>query len=147
MPFFLPLIVLIIVGLMLAIALARKGRIRSLQMGGRMLTLESQLDPNAVYDRVAGGVDVFAVEDRDPQTHVVLLSTKPTLATWGFFYPVVVAARPGGGTIIQVGIKSRLFQAGPLVTKWHNKCLKAIDQAVNGSAHGDNLPAARVVSR
>lgn len=138
--------VAIIIGLMVVIAFSRKGTIHSIPMGGRMSTFESPLDPDEVFARLASGVGTFKVEDRDPQTRSILLTTKPTLATWGFFYPIAITHNPGGGATIHIGIQSRLFQYGPLVTKWHKKCARAIEQTINDALIDQQFPTARIVA-
>ncbi len=66
-----------------------------------------------------------------------LLASPVSFFSWGFLYPVFIHAH-GSGSRIEVGIQSKFFQIGPVVTKWHRDCVAAIEQAVS-------LPEARVV--
>ncbi|WP_208325965.1 hypothetical protein, partial [Amycolatopsis arida] len=52
-------------------------------------------------------------------------SSRPTAFTWGFFYPVVVSAE-GTGARVEIGIKPKVFQYGPLVTRAHRKLAHAV---------------------
>lgn len=109
---------------------ARTGTLQTVPLGSRFESFNSELSPAEVVERLAAGVPGFAIDDVDRDDTAVLLSTKPTFATWGFFYPVHVAADGRGGSEITVGIKSKLFQFGPLVTKWHRQCLLAVQTTV-----------------
>jgi len=129
---------LIVVGYIFAAL--RTGTVRSVAMGSRIETLHSRLSPQEVYARLTAGVSGFHMDDADPQAQIVLLSTKPTFATWGFFYPVMISESPNGGTELRISIRSKLIQWGPLVTRWHRKCSSAVDLQINGE-----LPSARVV--
>lgn len=132
--------IIVIVGVFLLIAFLRRGTVASQPMGSRIETFTTAMEPDAVFDTVARGFYPFKHEDSDRAARAIVLATSPTFATWGFFFPVHIEARPGGGSIVRVGIRSKLFQWGPLVTRWHLKCTRAIEQAVNAE-----LPAARVV--
>lgn len=70
---------------------------------------------------------------REHARSIVVLTTKPTFATWGFFYPVHITESAGGSTVT-VGIRSRLVQFGPLVRSAHPQCEAAIEQQLVGSA-------------
>ena len=61
------------------------------------------------------------VAHADPASGRLLLEDQPSLASWGFYYPVTIVAVPEGGSRVDVGIKSRAFQFGPLVTRAHEK--------------------------
>lgn len=131
---------LIVVGIFLLIAYTRSGRVDKFPMTKREILFTSQLEPQMLISQITKGVGEFKVEDADAENGLVLLTTKPTFGTWGFFYPVEISAQPGGGSIVRIGIKSRVIQIGPLVTKWHKKCAAAVEHAT-----GTELPTARVV--
>jgi len=134
------LVMVIGLGVCLAIALTRRGKVTSIAFGSRVAQIDTPLGPDAVFARLANGVSEFTLEDSDASTHTLLLSTTLTFATWGFFYPITIAPNPSGGSTVRIGIRSKVFQWGPLVTKWHRKCQTEIEGALGGE-----LPAARVV--
>ncbi len=137
----LPLIMLVVLGIALVIAFVRKGKVTTITMGSTSRTLASNLTVLEAFDRLSAGVASFRVEDISKDMSAILLTNGPTLGTWGFFYPVVISPSADGGSLIQIGIRSRIFQLGPLVTKWHRKCVAEIEDALGGGA----LPTARVV--
>lgn len=120
----------------ITIALVRRGKARTAALGGRRLEVRTAAAPEAVLAvlRELGGP--YRTDDLDPARGVVVLSSRPTLATWGFFYPIFIHA-DGTGSRIEVGIKSRFIQFGPLVSAAHRTCVAAIEAALG-------LPVARV---
>ncbi len=123
------------------IAYVRKATVDSAALTRKTIVIESQLAPTDVYKRLTTGVGKFALEDSDESRCIVLLTTKPSFATWGFFYPVHIVGT-GAGSQITVGIRSRLFQVGPLVTSAHKQCVAAVELEIG---RGQGLPTAQVV--
>jgi hypothetical protein len=112
------------------IALTRKGRVGVTLVGSRRHELFVPLDPDSVFARLQR-VDVrYRIDDADPATKRLVLSSSPSLFTWGFLFPINIRDHAGGGSDIEVGIHSRLVQAGPLVTRAHARCLDDISQAL-----------------
>jgi len=122
------------------IARRRKGSLRTMSNRGGAIRVSSPLPPEQVFERLVRGVDEFEVEDSDLESNKLLLSSKPTFSTWGFFYPVFISEKTGGGSEVDIAVNSRLIQIGPLVTKWQKKCATAVCSALGGE-----LPKARVV--
>ncbi|MCP3798427.1 hypothetical protein NLX83_04055 [Allokutzneria sp. A3M-2-11 16] len=130
---FLPAVfVFVFVGILFLVAYNRKGSVATVQMSKRRLVVQSPAPPQVVYgwlvQHCPGG---YAVEDHDPSRGIVLLSSRPSAFTWGFFYPAVVSA-DGAGTRVDLGIKSKAFQYGPLVTRAHRKLAGALAGLVQG---------------
>jgi hypothetical protein len=136
-------IVFPILAVFLVIAFTRSATVDSAPLTSKTITIESVLPPAEVFQRIQGGVGKFAHEASDPARGIVVLTTKPSFATWGFFYPVHIVESANGSTLT-VGIRSRVFQIGPLVTAAHRQCEKAIEQQLVGSA-SRHIPSARVV--
>lgn len=130
------LVPLVVIAAGLIIAFSRKGSVASTQIGARRLELTSVLDPAAVFERITQIGGRYKVDDASPVSLSVILSTSPTLVTWGFFFPVVIQPA-GNGARIEIGIQSRLFQWGPVVTHAHKRCAAEIERALA-------LPAARI---
>jgi len=72
----------------------------------------------------------YKIEEVVPDGSRVILSTPITLFSYGFFYPVYFSVQPDRSTLVEVGIASRAFQWGPVVTHNHDKCFKMVAQAV-----------------
>jgi hypothetical protein len=133
--YFAVLLIVIVIGY--GIAFTRKGSVATTRLGSRRRETCSELDVATVYERLAliGG-GKFSVDDKDPQQHIIILSSPVTFFTWGFLYPVYLY--PSGNlTRIEVGCSSKFFQIGPLVTKAHDECIHAILAALS-------VPVARV---
>ncbi len=59
----------------------------------------------------------------------IVLADQPTATSWGFFYPITLSTKPDGTTILTIGIKSRLMQFGPVVSKHHKRLMEQITSA------------------
>jgi hypothetical protein len=132
--------VIVIPGVVMAvgllIAFLRKGSVASTRMGTRRIEVVSAMDPAAVFARLTRITGDLKVDDASPDAKIVILSSSPSLVTWGFLYPVIIHAA-GTGSRIEVGVLSKVLQWGPLVTRAHKKCVAAIEDAIG-------IPAARV---
>jgi hypothetical protein len=131
------LIPLVIVGLGFLIASMRRGSVSGTHLGSRRHTLHNAADPAMVFERLRAIGHPYRVDDADPEHRILVLSSPPTFATWGFLYPIVITPDGSGGSQIQLGITSRFIQFGPLVTKWHNKLRDEVQHLLG-------VPAARV---
>lgn len=130
--------VLVLVAVLYAVAAFRKGKVDSIGFSSRVLEFDVASDRTEVFMAISRGVDGFRKEDADAERGLILLTTGPSFATWGFFFPIILEELPEGGTRIRISISSRIFQVGPLVTKWHKKCLAAVESSVG------TLPLARI---
>ena len=135
--FFVVPLVVVVIGYL--IASTRRGSVSGTRIGSRRHTIHNAADPQLVFDRITAIGHPFRIDDSDPQTKRIVLSTSPTFGTWGFFYPIEIKASPTGGTQIDIGIASKFVQIGPLVTKWHNKAKDSIVDLLG-------VPAARVAT-
>lgn len=127
---------LVVVGLGFVIATSRRGSVAGTRIGSRKLDVHNAADPDAVFGRLRTLGGKYRLDDSDPQRRVLVFSSPPTFATWGFLYPVNVVPE-GGGTRIEIGIASRFIQFGPLVTSAHKQLAAAIEDELG-------VPVARV---
>lgn len=111
------------------VAFLRKGKAASAQLGSRRLDLHTPADPDTVFQRISQLRGKFSADDADPARKIVVLASSLSIASWGFLYPVFIHAE-GSGSRIEVGCHSKVFQLGPVVTKWHRECASAIEQAL-----------------
>ena len=107
------------------IAFTRKGSVASASLGSRRKEFVVPADIETAFRSISSMRGKFTVDDRDPATKVIVLSSPVTLFTWGFLFPVFLHAE-GTGTRVVVGCHSKFFQIGPLVTKSHDACEAAI---------------------
>lgn len=126
----------VLVSVMLLVAFTRKGSVATVAMTKRRIVLHSAAPPGVVYGWLAQYCPTgYSVADADPARGIVLLSSRPTVLTWGFFYPAVVSAE-GAGTRVDLGIKSKLFQYGPFVTQAHRKLAHALASLTQSHVEG-----------
>ena len=116
--------------IMILVATQRKMPASAAKQTSRRLTLTSPLAPAAVIAKLQQAQwRRIKVHDSDAARGVVVLATGVTGFSWGFFYPVFVTPS-GSGSTIEIGIKSRIFQAGPVVTNSHKAAVAEIEQAL-----------------
>lgn len=75
----------------------------------------------------------YCIETIAPDQGFITLSTKPTLTSWGFFYPIYLSQQADHQTFVEIGIKSRAIQIGPLVSRNHERCAAGIFAAIFAS--------------
>ncbi|MFT3700377.1 MAG: hypothetical protein QM831_44945 [Kofleriaceae bacterium] len=129
---------LIMIGIGYVVAFSRRGR-TSMAMPGRNQTLHHPASPDEVFNALKKIPPPFKVDDADPGTKIVVLSSPVTFFSWGFLYPVFITPNGAGGSQITVGCTSKLIQMGPIVTNAHNKAVAAVERTLS-------IAAARVVS-
>jgi hypothetical protein len=101
-------------------------------------------ETTTVTTRVPAADALAALSNRPPEKVTVarsdagrqraILADRMSFASWGFYYPVDFRTRPDGGTDISVGIRSKGFQMGPLVTRARNKMADRVLAVVEGRA-------------
>ncbi|WP_340682617.1 hypothetical protein LCL61_28640 [Amycolatopsis coloradensis] len=129
--------VVVLLGLMLLVAFTRKGSVATIAMTARRIKLHTAAPPDMVYTWLTQHCPTgYSVDDHDAARGIVILSSRPTVSTWGFFYPAVIHAE-GAGTRVDLGITSKLFQYGPLVTRAHGKLAHALASLTQGHIEGD----------
>ncbi|KID31638.1 hypothetical protein [Prauserella rugosa] len=112
---------LVAAGVMFLVATTRKGSVASIAMTKRRIVLWSSAPPEALYAWVTQYCPQgYRLEDADPASGRFVVSSRPSFATWGFFFPGVVYADPAGSRL-ELGITSRAVQWGPLVGREHRK--------------------------
>jgi hypothetical protein len=127
----------VVVSVGFLVALTRRGSVTGTRIGSRCHEIVSAGDPATMFERLRGIGAPYRIDDEDARAKILVLSSPPTFATWGFLYPVVVTPAAGGGSRIQIGITSRFIQFGPLVTRAHANARHAIENTVG-------IPVARV---
>ena len=114
---------LLLIAIAYVVAFTRKGNVR-MGMSSSQITINSPAAPEVVIERIKMIGSPYHIDAAEGP--VVIVSSPVTFGSWGFFYPVHVHAA-GSGSRIVVGVSSKVFQIGPLVTRAHNKCVEAIE--------------------
>ena len=69
------------------------------------------------------GYKIPAIDESKGQ---LVLEESPTLTTWGFFFPISVSRQIDNTALIEVGIKSKAIQVGPIVSRRLENCVNGI---------------------
>jgi hypothetical protein len=81
---------------------------------------------------------IYKIEIFDEENSNIVLSDAANLTSYGFFYPIFVRSQ-GAETLVEVGVKSRSWQVGPMVTRHHDRCFNWVKAAIlAGSIKGDS---------
>ena len=72
----------------------------------------------------------YKVDDFNESDAILVLSDSASLTSYGFFYPVYLSKQSDGKTVVNIGIKSKAFQLGPIVSRNHEKCFNGIKTAL-----------------
>jgi len=126
------IIAALIVGVVLVIAKMRKGSAALESKPSRLKSFSTSLTPSEAF-KVAirwASASAYKIDDVDEARLKFVLSDSATATSWGFFYPIFVSAGGERGAVVEVGIKSKALQYGPLVSRAHEKCFSAIKTAL-----------------
>jgi hypothetical protein len=98
----------------------------------RMLAVSTSASPEEALKTIIrfaqqSGYKVAAIQETTGQ---LVLEESISLMTWGFHFPVQVSQQADGITLVEVGIRSKLFQVGPIVSRTHEKCVAGIRAAL-----------------
>lgn len=124
---------LVLIAVAYVVAFTRKGNVR-MGMSSSPREIHSPAAPADVVARLQMIGTPYHIDAAEGP--IVILSSGVTFGSWGFFYPVHVHPE-GAGSKIVVGISSKVFQIGPLVTRAQNKCVEAIEATLS-------VPVARI---
>lgn len=101
--------------------------------GGKRLGFSTKVPVTEAYRAVSNFPQgKLSVVRADEGLKRVILADGMGWTSWGFYYPVDFVARHDGGTDINIGIRSKAIQFGPLVTRAHGKTLEAVRSIVEG---------------
>lgn len=102
------------------------------QFGGKRLGFSTSVPPAEAYRAIAnlGPGYKFSVARSSEPMKRLLLADGMGFSSWGFYYPVDLAARADGGTDVSIGIRSKAIQWGPLVTRAQKKMVDQLQALV-----------------
>lgn len=73
----------------------------------------------------------YKMEAVDEENFKIVFGDSVSSFSWGFFYPIYLSKTTNGETKIEIGIKSKAAQIGPVVSSKHDAFLKKIKDVVN----------------
>ena len=100
-------------------------------IGRRMMSFQMASDTEAVFSAILASFPRgrYKVASHDMARGRIFLEAPISWASWGFYFPIDISER-GGGTLIEIGIVSKAFQWGPLVTRAHKELFETVRSAV-----------------
>lgn len=118
---------------MYLLAESRKAPSTSDELPSYVQAFSSPLPPASILKTIArfaptGGYRVEAIDEINGR----IILNKPSSMIYlysGFFYPIFLTSQSDGTTLVQIGIKPKIHQAGPM-TKDHDKCVNDIKVAL-----------------
>ena len=118
--------VLVVIGLV--VAAMRKGASAMNQRPRRIQYFVAWGTPDVIMRAIIRFAQTsgYKIDAIDEPTGRIVLSDSANLVSWGFFYPVFLTYQNNGSTTVEVGIKSKIFQMGPIVTRYHEKMLNGL---------------------
>lgn len=94
------------------------------------------------------GLGGYELLEEAPDLGLRTLGSGPSAMSWGFFFPVRVQSCGFGGSVVEVGIRSRFLQWGPVVGRHHQAFLDALGDRVKLTpATATDGPAYRLLGR
>ena len=107
-------------------AYRRKGKVETMTIGARAVEIRNAADPDTVFASIAAIGPPYKVDDAEPVKRMLVLSSRPSIWSYGFLYPVIVHPDEGGSRI-ELGVSSRFFHLGPGMGRAQSLCAKAIE--------------------
>jgi hypothetical protein len=120
-------VVLMIISVAIVVAAMRKATSAVATKPSRLRAFALQQNGSDVLKQVIAYAQVggYKIEDIDEAIGRVILSDSVSLTSFGFFYPVYISQH-GDETVVEVGIKPRLPQVGPIVTRNLERCVNGL---------------------
>ncbi len=123
---------IVMAGIGLIIAAMRRG---SSVIGTKPSRLQSFTSADNPQETLKGivrfaqqaGYKISAIDEVKGQ---LVLEESASATSWGFFFPIFVSRQSDNATVVEVGIKSKLVQVGPIVSRSHEKCVNGIKAAL-----------------
>jgi hypothetical protein len=105
----------------------RRGKVRKHFIGAKQIDVVVLAEPALAFEAIKQVGEPFHVDDSDADSKRIVLSSNPTVFSWGFFYPIEIAPFERGSKIT-IGIKSKFLWAGSIVTQTaHKRCARAVE--------------------
>ncbi len=111
-----------------------------IQKPKQLLKFSTNQSPQTIIEHVTllARTFNFTIEDINERIGRIILGSYFNWTSWGFFYPVYVSIQNDEKTLVEVGIKSRLYQYGPVVTRAHKKFYNKVKNAILTNIEPEN---------
>ena len=132
------LVVLIFTG----IAVMRKGSSAVKTKPGQLMSFTTLMTASDVVKTVVRFAQQtgYEIDDIADSGERIILSDSTTLTSVGYFYPVYVSKQNDGNTLVEVGIKSKVLQVGPIAStiasRRLERCFNGIKAAITANTLG-----------
>lgn len=119
------------------VGILRRGNVRKHFIGATQREVTTAADPDTAFAAITRIDPPFRVDDADPGSKRIVLSTYPSVVSFGFLYPIEIEATEGGSKIT-IGIKPKFLSGGFIVKRAaHERCARTIEKLFE-------MPSARV---
>ena len=90
------------------------------------------MPPKATLKTIIGNAHQsgYKIEFLDEANGNLVLSDSPSLTSFGFFYPIYLTSNGETDTVVEVGIKSKVWQIGPIRARHHERCFNGMKAAI-----------------
>lgn len=118
--------------LLFVIAATRKGGDLLTKKPKKITSFTSDKNISEIFQKLLhfSQISSYKVEAIDETKFILILGENANLNGFGFFYPIYLSEDSDGKTKIEVGIKSKAIQAGPVVTKSLEKFTSNVKAAI-----------------
>lgn len=119
---------IIIAGIAFIISAMRKGSSVMESKPSRLESFEIKKAPQEALKAVIQSAQQagYKVSAMDENRGRVVFEEGASATSVGFFFPIFISQSTNNSSLIEVGIKSKLFQVGPIVSRSHEKFLSGI---------------------
>ena len=123
---------LIMLGLGISIAQMRSGSSVLGQRTRRSQSFTTALHPEEAVMTIIhfAQQDGYKIPAVDLDNNELVLEEPTSVMNWGFFFPVIVTRQSDKSTLVEIGIKSKFYQYGPIVSRSHERCINGIKSAL-----------------
>lgn len=123
---------LVVMGLGFAVAFTARRSYVGRNRPSRLLSLTTDRSSQEVREALLALAQCskYKLEEDKPEHQLVTLSSRPTAFSWGFFFPIYIEPQKDGPTQLTIGIESKVFQYGPIVTHHHQACFTTVRDAL-----------------
>jgi len=92
----------------------------------KLLSFAINLASETVLGILQRGVEQkgYTIEDSSEIDADLVISDGMTATSMGFYYPIYLTQTDKFATTVEVGIKSKAYQIGPVVKRHHRKCME-----------------------
>jgi hypothetical protein len=125
MDFIIPIVVTIIIFI---IAASKKGTNVHVSDAVRLVPIVTTLSANDAFEVILkfAKYNGYTVDTAEKENGRIVLNQSGSIMSYGSFFPIHIASRSDGKTIVEVGIRGKMSQKDPLLSKNHERCVDGI---------------------